>query len=219
MDDSTYNHDKEKSPAVDHKERVTTNDSFYRIPSAAELRQLREMDSLQAGSLLRLQADGLVNSITPPELKTLQSTLQLEEEWIPMLSEVLAAIHSEHLEPKDLLPGFDIGVHNIQGGLNFSPPSEIEIVGSHALHCSIKPSGAPREVVSSCTFSSLQSSSSLLQNVVDAQWLNFFSSFPLLYLCPFCLPTEFFHCISGYCCYHASLVYCTSRFRWVSLSL
>ncbi len=153
MVDGTSSYDKENGAAVDHKERMTTNNSFYRIPTAAELRQLREMGSLQAGSLLRLQSEELVNSITPPELKISKSALRLEEEWVPMLSEVLTAMHSEHLEPKDLLPGFDIGVNNVQEDLNFSPPSEIEIVGSHALHCNIKPSGgAPRKVVSSSAF-------------------------------------------------------------------
>ncbi len=144
----TSNHGKGEGAAVNHKEQMTANDGFYRIPTAAELRQLREMGSLQAGSLLRLQAEELVNSITPPELKTSQSTLRLEEEWVPKLSKVLAAMHSEHLEQEDLLPGFDIGVNNVQEGLNFSSPSEIAIVGSHAFHCNIKPSGAPREVVS-----------------------------------------------------------------------
>ncbi len=150
MADGASSHDKENCVAGDHKERTTANDSFYRIPTTAELRQLREMSSLQAGSLLRLQAEELVNSITPPEYKTSKSTLRLEEEWVPMLSEILTAMRSEHLEPKDLLPGFDIGVKNVQEGLNFLPPSEIEIVGSHSLHCNIKPSGsARREVVSS----------------------------------------------------------------------
>ncbi|KAM9858055.1 nucleolar protein 6 [Aulostomus maculatus] len=131
----------DKEEVVYHPVKLSRSD-LYRPPTAEELNQLKEAESLFHCSLLKMQMEELLKEVTLSEHRTQQI-----DSFIQTVTTLLQTVpHSPEVEVNDLswLSGqikvpFLLVPKTQKGKFHMAPPASVDVIGSYPLGTCIKP--------------------------------------------------------------------------------